>query len=349
MSCAWTLVLFLLCSALSVSAEAQSTGSQTVSPDGVAPQGVNPVNPDLQKLPKGVILVPGAVASASDTVTPLPESGGIANNTYTSQYFGLSYPLSPGLFEKHKGPPPSDSGYYALAFLRPSSAFKGPTRASILIGAQDLFFTLTPGKNAAELVKYEKDHLQAEYKVERAPTEVKIANHTFMRLDYMSPVAELHWSLLATQIRCHVVKFIVTSRDLNLIESLIQDMDKMKLPGEAGPTAGTGGGEFPVCIKNYATGQNIVERVDPVFGEHRFNPAPVRIIIDKEGRVRHAHFISAFPDQAKAIEDAVRQWRFKPYLRDGRPVEVETGIMFGNSSRRTPSTTAGKSAADVTN
>src|SRR5215470_4367821 len=176
MSCSKMLMLFLLCPGFALLAEAQGTGSQTVSPDGVAPQGVNPVNPDLQKLPKGVILVPGAVASASDTVTPLPESGGIANNTYTSQYFGLSYPLSPGLFEKHKGPPPSDSGYYALAFLRPSSAFKGPTRASILIGAQDLFFTLTPGENAAELIKHEKDHLQADYKVERPPAEVKLAN-----------------------------------------------------------------------------------------------------------------------------------------------------------------------------
>ena len=349
MSCARMLVLFLLCPAFPLLAAAQGTGSQTVSPDGVAPQGVNPVNPDLQKLAKGVILVPGAVASATDTVTPLPESGRIANDTYTSQYFGLSYPLSPGFFEKHKGPPPSDSGYYMLAFLRPSNAFKGPSRGSILIGAQDLFFTAAPGKNAAEFIKYQKDHLQAEYKVERPPTEVKIANHTFTRLDYMSPVAELHWSILATQIRCHVVKFIVTSRDLNLIESLIQDMDKMKLPSEAGPTAGTGGGEFPVCIKNYATAQNIIEKVVPVFGEHRFNPAPVRIIIDREGKVRHAHFISAFPDQAKAIEDAVMQWRFKPYLRDGQPVEVETGIIFGNSSRRTPSTTAGKSAADVTN
>ena len=349
MWCARILVLFLLCVHLPLSAETQGTGSQTVSPDGVAPSGVNPVNRDLKKLPRGVVLVPGAVASASDTVTPLPESGRIANDTYTSQYFGLSYPLSPGFLEKHKGPPPSDTGYYVLAFLRPSSTFKAPARGSILIGAQDLFFSLTPGKNAAELIKYQKDHLQSDYKVEQPPTEVKIANHSFTRFDYMSPVAELHWSILATQIRCHVVTLIVTSRDLKLIDSLIQDMDKMKLPAEAGPTAGNGGGEFPVCIKNYATAPNIIKKVDPVFGEHRFNPAPVRIIIDKEGKVKHAHFISAFPDQAKAIEDAVMQWRFKRYLRDGQPVEVETGIMFGNSARRTPSTTAGKPAAEVTN
>jgi hypothetical protein len=89
-----------------------------------------------------------------------------------------------------------------------------------------------------------------------------------------------------------------------------------------------------VCLKDYASGDNVIARVAPVFTEHRFNSVPVRIIIDKEGKVKHIHFLSAFPDQAKAITEALGQWRFKRYLRDGKPAEVETGIMFG----RTPYT-----------
>jgi hypothetical protein len=107
----------------------------------------------------------------------------------------------------------------------------------------------------------------------------------------------------------------------------------MQLPAEADPTAGTGGGDVPVCIKDYADSGNLITRVDPVFTEHRFNAVPVRIIIDKEGKVKHIHFLSAFPDQAKAITDAFKQWKFKPYMRDRRPVEVETGIMFGSALR----------------
>jgi hypothetical protein len=38
------------------------------------------------------------------------------------------------------------------------------------------------------------------------------------------------------------------------------------------------------------------------------------------------HVLSAFPDQAKSITDAVLQWRFKP-----RDREVETGVLFGGS------------------
>ena len=87
-----------------------------------------------------------------------------------------------------------------------------------------------------------------------------------------------------------------------------------------------------MCIKDYAREENILARVDPIFADHKFNPVPVRIIIDKEGKVKHIHFLSAFPDQAKAVTDALGQWKFKRYLRDGKPVEVETGMMFGRAT-----------------
>jgi hypothetical protein len=288
-------------------------------------------NPQAKKLPTGVILVKGAWSSGSDSVTPLPEGGGIANNVYTNRYFGLTYALSPGWTEKFSGPPPSDSGYYVLAQLRPADTFKATTRGSILIAAQDLFFTLTPAGNALELVNYSKDKLSADYKVEQAPTLVTIADHSFVRFDYGAPVAELHWHVLATQIRCHMIQFVFTSRDAKLLQSLIEGMNRMNLPDEAGPISGRGGGEVPVCIKDYASGENVMERINPVFAERTFNPVPVRIIIDKEGKVKHIHFLSAFPDQAKAITDALSQWRFRPYLRDGHPMEVETGVMFGRA------------------
>ena len=299
-------------------------------------------NPEAKKLPTGVLLVKGAWSSASDSVTPLPEGGRVADNLYSNSYFGLTYTLSPDWTEKYTGPPPSDSGYYVLAQIRPADTFKGTIRGSILIAAQDLFFTLTPAKNALELINNSKDSLSADYKVEQPPTVVRIANHSFVRFDYGSPVAELHWHVLATQIRCHMVQFVFTSRDTKLIESLIQEMDKMNLPDEAGPISGRGGSDFPVCVKDYARDENVMEKVDPVFAERRFNPVPVRIIIDKEGKVKHIHFLSAFPDQAKAIADALSQWRLKPYLRDGKPVEVETGIMFGRAPRlaTSPSTNA---------
>ena len=288
-------------------------------------------NSQAKPLPADTILVKGAWASASDSVTPLPEDGGVVENAYTNKYFDLTYVLPPGWIQKYYGPPPSDTGYYVLAQIRPGNTNKVTSGGTILIAAQDLFFTARPAANAFELVTYAEKALQADYKVERSVTPVSIANHSFVRFDYFSPVAELHWYVVATQIRCHMIQFVFAGRDAKLMESLIQEMDKMKLPAEASPILGTGGDDVPVCIKGYSRSENVIERVDPFFTERRFNPIPVRIIIGKDGKVKHVHFLAAFPDQAKSITEALSQWRFKPYLRDGRPTEVETGIMFGHA------------------
>ena len=290
-------------------------------------------NTQGKKLPTGVILVKGAWSSSSDSTTPVPEGGRVTNHSYTNDYFGLTYPLTTDWVQKDAGPPPSDSGYYVLTQIRPSDTSPSPSRATILIAAQDMFFNRAPAATAVELINFSKDHLSEDYTIEEAPSEVRMANHSFVRFKYVSPVAELHWEILATQIRCHTVQFIITSSDSTVIESLIKQINAMNLPPEAGLTSGTGGGNIPVCIKDYATGDNVIERDDPIFTERTFNPVPVRIVIDREGKVKHIHFLSAFPSQAKAISDSLARWRFRPYLHDGHPVEVETGIMFGRPPR----------------
>jgi hypothetical protein len=213
--------------------------------------------------------------------------------------------------------------------------------------AEDMFFTLLPAANALEMVNYKSTNLPGDYKLELKPSQTKLAGRDFRFYAYWSPVAELHWYVLATEIRCHTVQIVLTSHDTKLLESLVLDMNKMKLPAEAGPTAGQGGGDFPVCIKDFAKEGNVIDRVEPVFTERRFNPVPVRIIIDKEGKVKHIHILSAFPEQEKAIKEALPKWRFRPYLRDGKPLEVETGIMFGRARPSlAPSTATASSTKD---
>lgn len=287
---------------------------------------------EKQKVPEGVIIVKGAWSSSSDTGTPVPEGYKVANNIFTDDYFGMSWPLPKNWKEKHSGPPPSDSGSYTLTLITPDEAYQG-IRGSVAIMAQDMFFTPIPASNALELIKYKKNTLQSDYKLELKPTQTTIAGRPFVFYAYWSPVAELHWYVVATEIRCHTVQFVLTSRDTQLLESLILQMKDMKLPDEASPIGGTGGGKVPVCIKDYAREENVIERTEPVFSTPRYNSVPVRVIIDKEGNVKHIHFLSAFPDQEKAISEALKKWRFRPHLVDDRPVEVETGLVFGRAPR----------------
>jgi hypothetical protein len=228
-----------------------------------------------------------------------------------------------------------------LAQIVPKDSAAATERGTLLITAHDLFFTPVPASNAREFVNDVAGHLGAAYEVEQPASQVRIRDRNFVRFGYASPGIGLHWYVLATEIRCHVVQFVFTTRERALTDKLLREFQNVALSGAPDGTPHPNAGDTPICVKDYASPANVVKRVDPVLLEHPFNPIPARVIIDKEGKVKHVHFLSAFPSDAKTITDALLQWRFKPYVIDGRPVEVETGIVFGRelpvtASRRAP-------------
>lgn len=317
-------VLVLFTVFLSIGSRAQS--GETL--DSAPQKAGDAASPQVEKLPSGTILIKGAQPAASDSATPVPEAGALSGGAYRNSYFGMTLPLPAGWTQPFEGPPPSDSGYYVLAQLTAGSDAHDRIAGSLLIAAQDAFFALTPARDPMQSVSAMAAHLDpALYTVERQPVESQIAGRRFVRMDYAAPRAALHWYVLATEVRCHILQFIFSGRDTKALDAAVTDLAKLDLA----PTNGAEGSR--VCMKDYATAANVLQRVDPIFTERRFNPIPVRIIVGKDGSVEHVHVISAFPDQAKAVTDALLRWRFRPYLVNGRPVEVETGLMFGSAPR----------------
>ena len=49
-------------------------------------------------------------------------------------------------------------------------------------------------------------------------------------------------------------------------------------------------------------------------------------VIGKDGSVKDVRVESGLPILAQAAIDAVKQWRYKPYMIDGEPVEVDSRI-----------------------
>jgi periplasmic protein TonB len=49
-------------------------------------------------------------------------------------------------------------------------------------------------------------------------------------------------------------------------------------------------------------------------------------VISKTGKIENLELVSGHPMLVPAAIDAVRQWRYRPYLLNGEPVEVETTI-----------------------
>ena len=52
----------------------------------------------------------------------------------------------------------------------------------------------------------------------------------------------------------------------------------------------------------------------------------LQAVISKQGVIENLRVVSGHPMLTQAALDAVRQWRYRPYLLSGEPVEVETQI-----------------------
>jgi hypothetical protein len=261
-----------------------------------------------------------------------PESGGVAGDIYSNAYFGLSLRLPPGWTEGLAGPPPSGRGLYVLAAMDGTKA----SSATMLIVAQDLFFSAKPLSNVADAAADFHDAMAGtpEMSIDPTPAAVTIGGHDFLRLDYHAGGLYRVW--LATELRCHIVSFNITGTDqatVNRITDLLQAMSLRTQSNTQTESISEAERTPPTCIKNYVTAETTVRRVDPLLVDLNGQTVPVRIIIGPDGKVLHVHVISATPAQRRAIEEALTQWEFRPLELMGRPTEVETGLVFEFKSR----------------
>ncbi len=75
----------------------------------------------------------------------------------------------------------------------------------------------------------------------------------------------------------------------------------------------------------------LVHRVDPVYpslaiANRRQGAVVFHALISKDGRVENLTVVSGPKEFVPEASAAVKQWRYKPYLLMGEPVEVETTI-----------------------
>jgi hypothetical protein len=261
----------------------------------------------------------GSVSLLRGAATPLPEDGMVTSGRYTNKYFDLSYALPQGLTLGLAGPEPSETGYYTLASLVPG----GEPDGTILIAAQDMFFAPQSHSDVAAEARDFRDAMARieGMTIDREPSERNIAGHLMQRIDFSG--VGLYRASFVTEIRCHFVSFNLTARSPELLTKLAESLSDLSFAArtEAAPSA-------PLCAKDYAVPENLLRRVEPEAVEPRFRPIPVRIVIDSEGNVKQVHVIHASGEQRANIENALRQWKFKPPRVEGKPVEIETGLVF---------------------
>ena len=97
-------------------------------------------------------------------------------------------------------------------------------------------------------------------------------------------------------------------------------------------TNGAVGGEIQVPADLAPT--LLIRKVSPVYPalarQARIQGSVVlSIVINKDGEVRDTKLVSGHPMLAPAAIEAVKQWRYRPYISEDKPVEVETVVRVG--------------------
>jgi periplasmic protein TonB len=86
-----------------------------------------------------------------------------------------------------------------------------------------------------------------------------------------------------------------------------------------------------VRVSQGVSAGRLVNKVEPVYPPLARNArvqgqVVLTAIISKDGTIQDLRVVSGHPLLVQAALDAVRQWRYKPYLLNGEPVEVETTV-----------------------
>jgi periplasmic protein TonB len=75
----------------------------------------------------------------------------------------------------------------------------------------------------------------------------------------------------------------------------------------------------------------LVHRVEPIYpalakAARIQGPVHLKAVISREGMIENLQVLAGYPMLVTAAVAAVRQWRYRPYVLNGEPVEVETEI-----------------------
>lgn len=94
--------------------------------------------------------------------------------------------------------------------------------------------------------------------------------------------------------------------------------------------------EEPVRVGSRVMANQLVHKVDPEIPGHpgSFRPLDqfiLSIVIDRNGAVQRVEILQGdedHPPSNSAVADAVKQWRYEPFLLDGKPIPVRTTVFL---------------------
>lgn len=305
-------------------------------------------------------------SNESSLSTPGPESGSIVRGVYVNEFLGFSYPIPEGwqiddktedndgkvkavlfpggglillMIDQHTGAP-----FFNRIVL---SALDARSLSVDTQGFVSKFVRAQLGRGGTELVR---DSIPAEF----------VGKH-FFREDYKesSTRGAVYKAFVCTKFRGYFLGWTLVAGSLSELEEAVKSLQHISfredkpsstdetaevtgiVPG-SGPAGVIGGVPGSVTRSNQMQSVRVrvsqgvsqaflITKVQPRYPDDarqgRIQGSVVlKAEIDKNGSVEDLILVSGHPLLAPAAIEAVKQWKYKPYLLNGQPVGVETQI-----------------------
>ena len=302
------------------------------------------------------ILAPAAaVAQQAGNSSPNdagPERGTVAGNTYTNEFLGISFPIPTGwqvISDKAVALEAGGlRGWVLFTIERTDGVLYRNRIAASAVDSSTL--TATPQHYVSVFVNAEKSK-QVDWELLRDVFPVDLAGKHFFREDYKESSAgrTLHRAFVCTKFRGYFLGWTLAAGSPSELEESVNLLQRIRfrdehalsdnIPGDQ-PTGIVGGilGPSPqsqsgpplrVRVSQRVSEALLIARVQPKYPQDARKAGIQGIVvlqslIDTNGNVKESKIIKGDPSLTSAALDAVKQWKYKPYLLNGQPVEVDT-------------------------
>jgi TonB family protein len=271
--------------------------------------------------------------------------GQFRDNGYSNAYFGIYYPLSRDwvretqLMRSKLASEGKADGKYVLLSAVHIPQDTDPLKADSSFTVYALSGTGVPApdecKHYLELVA-ENLRTQKEGQQKGDVIQIAIAGHNFYRGDYEYRHGVDHGALLCTAIKDYLVQWNIEGWSKQAIETAVSTLNLMtslppiSLQSLDPPTEPSKAPKQVQVAQGASTGL-VIKRVQPVYPpearyEHIQGSVRLGAIINKSGDVVDLEVLDGPIELVVSAVNAVRKWKYRPYLLMGNPVEVQTVI-----------------------
>jgi TonB family protein len=272
------------------------------------------------------------------------DTGILEHGRYSNQCLGFTYVIPQGwdismiVGRDGKAKHLSDGGLDLLAIQQHTDA---PPSNMLMLTARD---AAGQAQSAEEFVNNsvrEQIAARAGRALIREAYAVEYGGKKFARSDYrqsFSSGVTSYMSILETKFRGYYLGASLVTGSEEALDRAANSLGSMTfLDDQPNPACAAGEEAAPapkaprVRVSEGVSQAFIEKKVPPVYPpEARVKMVQgdvlLKVIITPTGDVSEVALLRGDPLLAPAAKDAVKQWKFKPYLLNGQPVEVETPV-----------------------